>query len=61
MKRKFIQEIALSEDLGKTAVLHNRLAKIAKGVLDSGDAKYDAMVMLLRDDVTEHILNTLEK
>ena len=61
VKRKFLQEIAVSDDMGKSAVLHNRLAKIAKGVLDSGDARYDAVVKLLRDNVTEHILAALEK
>ena len=61
VKHKFLQDIAVSEDLGKTAALHNRLAKIAKGVLDRGEARYDTMVKMLRDDVTEHLLAALEK
>ena len=61
VKHKFLQDIAVSDDLGKTAALHNRLAKIAKGVLDRGEARYDTVVKMLRDDVTEHLLSALEK
>ena len=61
MKQRFLQEIAVSEDLAKTATLHNRLVKVAKGVLDKGEARYDTVVKMLRDDVTEHLLSALEK
>ena len=57
VKQKFLQEIAASEDLARTATLHNRLVKVAKGVLDKGEARYDTVVAMLRDDVTEHLLS----
>ena len=61
VKQKFLQEIAASDDLARTATLHNRLLKVAKGVLDKGEARFDTVVTMLRGDVTEHLLSAMEK
>ena len=61
MKQSFLQQIAVSDDLAWTATLHNRLVKVAKGLLDKGEVQYEAVVTMLRDDVTEHVLLALEK
>ena len=61
MKESFLQQIAASDDLALSATLHNRLVRVAKGVLDKGEVQYEGVVTMLCDDVTEHVLLALEK
>ena len=57
----FLTEIAGAGDLGAAAALHQRLAKVAKSVLDSGEVRNATTRAELRNDVTINVIAAMEK
>ena len=57
----FLTEIAGAGDLGGAAALHQRLAKVAKSVLDSGEVRNATTRAELRHDVTINVIAAMEK
>ena len=57
----FLTEIAGAVDLGGAAALHQRLAKVAKSVLDSGEVRNATTRAELRHDVTINVIAAMEK
>ena len=57
----FLTKIAGAGDLGGAAALHQRLAKVAKSVLDSGEVRNATTRAELRHDVTINVIAAMEK
>ena len=53
--------IAGTRDLGAAGALHQRLAKVAFAVLDSGEVKNTSTKAELRSDVTNNVISAMDR
>ena len=53
--------IAGTRDLGAAGALHQRLAKVAFAVLDSGEVKSTSFKAELRSDVTNSVISAMDR